>query len=108
MKVQVLKNFPYSTNGIDQHQAVKGEDPDPAIPEEHIDGLVAEGFIKVAGRKAPEAKIEEPIVPDEEVDVEDLEGDELRERYKEVFGRAPHHSWDDDTIRDKILEEEEE
>lgn len=32
------------------------------------------------------------------------EGEDIRELYRELFGRAPHHTWDDEKIQDKIDE----
>ena len=56
---KVLKNFSYSLNGIKSHQAFVGVTPDPDIPADLVEALVAEGYISVDG--APENKMIDPV-----------------------------------------------
>lgn len=44
MLVTVIKSFPYSTNGIDQHQAVASVKPQE-IPSVLVQGLIADGYV---------------------------------------------------------------
>jgi len=107
MRVNVIKSFPYSVDGITPIQAVAGETAD--IPAELVAGLASAGFIKGAepekyetadAGESPENKmLDDPFATD------NGECDPLksaRDEYKHVFGKRAYHGWDVETITDKV------
>lgn len=98
MSYTILKDFPFSTNGIDQLQAVEGEERDD-IPTTLHPGLVREGYIEMKSEgSAPENKMIDRSPEDKD------ELARLRDRYKDVIGKQPFMGWDKDELEKRIAE----
>lgn len=98
MSYTILKDFPFSTDGINQIQAVASEERDD-IPEVYIAGLEDEGYIAARSRGgAPENKMIDRSPEDKD------ELARLRDRYKDVIGKQPFMGWDKDELEKRIAE----
>lgn len=98
MECIILMDFPFSTDGINQIQATKGETRDD-IPTALHPGLVREGYIefKSAGA-APENKAL-GATPENKDQLA-----ALRTEYQEVVGKRPFMGWDQDELERRIAE----
>lgn len=79
---KIMKSFPYSHDGVNAEQAVKGETVD--IPDNLVAGLKAAGFVNVTGK--PETK-HIPEVPETGAPVEGAKPDEpisVPENFREL------------------------
>lgn len=104
MRAKILRDFPWSPDGVSQRQAVKGESVD--LPDHLVPGLEAEGYVATKGADreekavaaAPENKAETP--PENKDD--DL--DALRAEYQEATGKKADKRWGAEALRAKIAE----
>lgn len=97
MKYSVLKPFRYSLDGISLKDANEG-DVVENLPQGTTIGLLDEGYIAPFDADAEYQAALIAATPNA-APVEDL-----REQYREKFGRKPHPSMSDDSIRKRLAE----